>query len=269
MGALGLTLGSRNVGRPGGEEPEPAVSHFRGTGMTLGGDDTPSRVIEDPHAAANQPQQEPAVERILHFWRDGFSVDDGPLYRYDDPTNATTLEMINSGRAPLDLLNVQPNQPVDVKIDQHRDEDYKPPKKKYVPFSGTGQRLGSPAPAVLSAAAGQASAQIGSTSSSTSAPAASSSSSSSTGPTVTVDEGQPTVTVQIRLGDGTRLQSRFNTSHTVGDVYAFVDAASPASRQRPYVLMTTFPSKEVSERGLVLGEMSEFRRGGVLVQKWT
>ena len=37
------------------------------------------------------------VTRYLTFWRDGFSVDDGQLYRYDDPANQTMLNAINSG----------------------------------------------------------------------------------------------------------------------------------------------------------------------------
>jgi UBX domain-containing protein 1 len=48
-----------------------------------------------------------------------------------------------------------------------------------------------------------------------------------------------------------------------------VDAASSASRERAYVLMTTFPSKELADKGAVLGDLAEFKRGGVVVQKWT
>ena len=75
-----------------------------------------------------------------------------------------------------------------------------------------------------------------------------------------------TITLQIRLGDGTRLQSRFNTTQTIGDVYDFVSRA--ASTTRAYALMTTFPSKELDDKSLVLGEIGDFKRGGVVVQKW-
>ena len=226
--------------------------------MTLGGDDAPSRAVPDPHAQVPRPA--PRVNRELHLWRDGFSVDDGPLYRYDDPANAATLEMINTGHAPLDILNVEPGQEVDVNIHPHKEEDYKQPKKKYVPFAGSGQRLGSPTP--------------GATSTPPPAPAATASTtaaSTSTGPaqpSVQIDSSVPHITLQIRLGDGTRLQSRFNTTHTVGDVYDFVNAASPASSQREYALMTTFPSKELSDKSQALGDMADFKRGGVVVQKW-
>lgn len=228
--------------------------------MTLGGDDVPSRAIPDP--SANVPQPPPRAHRELHLWRDGFSVDDGPLFRYDDPANARTLEMINTGHAPLHILNVEHGQEVDVEVHAHKDEDYVKPKKKYVPFSGAGQRLGSPTPGASAVAPPPPpAAASGGTASSASAAAGP--------PTVEVDSSVPTLTLQIRLGDGTRLTSRFNTTHTVGDVYGFVDRASPASTQRPYALMTTFPSKELKDKLQVLGDMAEFKRGGVVVQKWT
>lgn len=252
-----LNRARRNVPRPGGDEEQPQT-YFRGTGMTLGGDDAPSRTISDPNA--NIPRPAPRVNRELHLWRDGFSVDDGPLYRYDDPVNARTLEMINAGHAPLEILNVERGQEVDVEVHPHKDEDYKQPKKKYKPFSGSGQRLGSPTPGVTSTAPPAPAAA------SSAAPAASSNAPAA--PTVEVDSSAPTITLQIRLGDGTRLQSRFNTTHTIGDVYSFVNAASPTSTQRQYALMTTFPSKELTDEKAMLGDMAEFKRGGVVVQKW-
>jgi UBX domain-containing protein 1 len=245
------------VPRPGDEDELPASTHFRGAGTTLGGDDAPSRTIPDP--AANTPAPAERAHRELHLWRDGFSVDDGALFRYDDPANARTLEMINTGHAPLHILNVEHGQEVDVEVHAHKDEDYKQPKKKYAPFGGSGQRLGSPTPG----AGSSASAPMTATPSSATATAA-----SPAPPSVDVDAATPTITLQIRLGDGTRLQSRFNTTHTVGDVYSFVARASPASQTREYALMTTFPSKDLTDKAQVLGDMPEFKRGGVVVQKW-
>jgi len=254
-----LKRARQNAPRPGGDEEQPASSsHFRGAGTTLGGDDAPSRTIPDP--TANIPAPPPRAHRELHLWRDGFSVDDGDLFRYDDPANARTLEMINTGHAPLHILNVEHGQEVDVEVHAHKDEDYKKPKKKYVPFSGSGNRLGSPTPGASSAAAPMAPAASSSTAAST--PAASAQ------PTVDVDSSAPTLTLQLRLGDGTRLTSRFNTTHTIGDVYDFVGRASPASQDREWALMTTFPSNELTDKAQVLGDIPEFKRGGVVVQKW-
>jgi UBX domain-containing protein 1 len=35
-----------------------------------------------------------------------------------------------------------------------------------------------------------------------------------------------------------------------------------------WVLMTTFPSKELSDKAVALGDLPEFKRGGVVIQKW-
>ncbi|KAL1601954.1 protein phosphatase regulator [Nothophoma quercina] len=249
-----LKRARQNAPRPGGDDERP-TSRFTGSGNTLGGDDTPSRHIPDPDAS--QPAPQPRAHRELHLWRDGFSVDDGPLFRYDDPANARTLEMINTGHAPLHILNVEHGQEVDVEVHAHKDEDYKQPKKKYVPFGGSGQRLGSPTPGASTSAAPAAASSSATTASA---------STGSAQPSVEVDTSAPTVTLQIRLGDGTRMQSRFNTTHTIGDVYSFVDRASTDGRA--YALMTTFPSKELTDKAQVLGDMAEFKRGGVVVQKW-
>ncbi|OOO11743.1 ATPase-like, ParA/MinD [Aspergillus oryzae] len=232
---------------PASDSSEPRRSFFTGPARTLGGDDTPSRVIDVPNEpAARLPQR---VQRTLHFWADGFSVDDGDLYHSDDPRNAEILDGIRQGRAPLSIMNVQPGQEVDVEIKQH-EEKYVKPKPKYKPFAGPGQRLGSPTPGVR-------------TPTPPTAPAAGQINSEPAKPNV--DESQPIITLQVRLGDGTRLTSRFNTTHTIGDVYQFVSAASSDSQSRPWVLMTTFPSKELTDKAAALGDLAEFKRGGVVV----
>lgn len=236
---------------PASDDNEPRRNNFTGSARTLGGEDMPSRVIDAPSAPA-EPQVPRRVRRTLHFWADGFSVDDGDLYRSDDPQNAEILNSIRQGRAPLSIMNAQHGQDVDVEIKQH-DEKYVRPKPKYKPFAGQGQRLGSPTPGVRTPTPSEPT------------PGAQT---SSEPPKPKVDESQPAVTLQIRLGDGTRLTSRFNTTHTIGDVYEFVSAASPQSQTRPWVLLTTFPSKELSDKTAVLGELAEFKRGGVVVQKW-
>ena len=216
-------------------------------------------MIEDP--TANVPRRPAPVERHLHFWADGFSVDDGPLYRSDDPANAGYLALIRQGRAPLEIMNVERNQEVDVKLEQHS-EKYVAPKKKWKPFSGGGQRLGSPTPGLGGGSSGEVTAAAPMPSN----PGAGSPESAP--PTVKVNDSEPTISLQIRLGDGTRLVSRFNTTHTIGDIYSFVNSSSPSSRSRPWALMTTFPTKELSDKDVVLGDLPEFKRGGVVVQKW-
>lgn len=247
----------RNASRPdpNADAPGPAgPSHFRGAGVTLGGDGVESRTIADPLGAA--PSNAEPQERVLHIWQDGFSIDDGELRRFDDPANQADLQMIRSGRAPLHLMNVQHDQPVDVKLHQH-ETPYKPSAKKYKPFAGSGQRLGSPVPGAGSSTPPAAT---------TTAPAPSASASGSSGPAI--DSSQPTVMIRLQMPDGTRLPARFNTTSTIGDVYGFVQGASPDTRSRPWVLLTTFPNKEHTDKDLVLGDMPEFKSGGTAVVKW-
>lgn len=261
-----------NQARQNSERPPPSQAeeqpqtnnNFHGRAQTLGGDDAPSRVIEDP--TASRRSQRPALERItrtLHLWADGISVDDGPLIRFDDPANAHIVAQINQGRAPLSLLDVAPDQEVDLNLEPHKDQNYVQPKKIYKPFGGSGQRLGSPTPGVAPTA---------STASTTSQPAAAApapaASSAQSTPSIKVDESAPTVTLQIRLGNGSRLTSRFNTSHTLGDVYGFVDQAVDQASQRPYVLVTTFPTRELSDRAQSLADVGELKRGGTVQQKY-
>lgn len=74
--------------------------------------------------------------------------------------------------------------------------------------------------------------------------------------------------LRIQMPDGTRLPARFNTTNTVDDVYQYVQRTSSATKSRPWVLATTFPNKEHTDKSLVLGEMPEFKKGGTAVVKW-
>lgn len=229
----------------------PKKSHFKGAARTLGGDDTPSQEIPaDPQPAERGER----LERTLHFWRDGFSVDDGDLYRSDDPQNAELLNLIRQGRAPLRIMGVQPGQEVDVELKQH-DSNYVKPKKKYRPFEGQGNRLGSPTPGVAMPGAFETQSTPFIQTSTASEP-----------PKPEVDESQPTVSLRISLGSGSRLPARFNITQTIGDVYDFVRRSEPGGQE--FVLQTTFPTTELKDMSSVLGDMPEFKRGGVVVQKY-
>lgn len=250
-----------NVKRPGNEPAAPAgpsSSRFRGSGQTLGGDGVESQTIPDPFGNPIPTARNDAApqERVLHLWADGFSIDDGELHRFDDPENAADLELIRQGRAPLHLMNVSYDQPVDVKLQQHQ-ENYRRLPRVYRPFGGEGRRLGSPVPGDGNTAPAPAP-------TSAAAPASGSNEQPWTG----VDESQPTLMLRIQMPDGTRLPARFNTTNTVDDVYQYVQRTSSATKSRPWVLATTFPNKEHTDKSLVLGEMPEFKKGGTAVVKW-
>ncbi|TAQ87772.1 hypothetical protein B7494_g3927 [Chlorociboria aeruginascens] len=83
-----------------------------------------------------------------------------------------------------------------------------------------------------------------------------------------IDESKLTIPIRIRLCDNSSLTSKFSPEQTIDDIYAFVNASNAASRERKWVLMTTFPSKKLDDRGAPLGEVEELRKGASVVQKW-
>ena len=63
--------------------PSSSSTSFTGTGRLLSGETVPSA-----------PQQPEAVIHNIVFWTNGFTVNDGPLRRLDDPENAPFLEVM-------------------------------------------------------------------------------------------------------------------------------------------------------------------------------
>ena len=175
----------------------------------------------------------------MTFWKDGFSVSDGPLLKYDDPANKDVLEAINNGRAPLSLFGLKHGQQAEVKVAHRTHENYVAPKKVVKPFGGQGQRLGSHVPGESSSA-------------------------SSTAPTVAaaaqqpakqlvIDPNQPATSIQLRLADGTRMVIRLNMSHRVADIRGFINSSRSGEAARSYQLQTQFPT-QVLDDGKTLEE---------------
>ena len=79
--------------------------------------DTGGEITRQP-LAASKPLPPPVVKRVLHVWSNGFSIDDGPLYEKSNPRNSRWMESINRGKAPPELLRVNPKQKVELEIDQ-------------------------------------------------------------------------------------------------------------------------------------------------------
>lgn len=291
--------GSAARGEGSSEAAKPkAKSWFSGGGNTLGSEDTPSQAIPDPserrsHPASQGPGglasrlgmlpqlrnlfggrpsspggtplsppapedlpedwEDESVTRHLTLWRDGFSVEDGPLMRYDDPKNAEILKAIQEGAAPQHILNVRFGQQVELRVAQRTQEEYVPPPPKPMKaFSGGGQRLGAPTPAMSS--------------SSKPAPVATeAAATSSSRKAFEVDGAKPVTTIQIRLGDGSRQTARFNHDHTIRDVRNWINAANPGMAERQYMLMTTFPNKDLDDENMTIKESGA--AGAVVVQR--
>ncbi|BGP51758.1 protein phosphatase regulator [Rhodotorula kratochvilovae] len=258
-----------------GGEDAPAQSSssrfFGGNAHTLGSDEQPSTYIPDPNAQQAEEEEEDVEEEVairnLTFWQDGFSIEDGDLMRYEE--HRELLAAIQSGRAPLSLLKVKHDQPVELRIAERRNEQWvrqQPPPQG--PFAGSGNRLGSvspfPDPAATSSSSG------GGAMPGTLPRAAGASTSAPPQPQdvkFEVDRTQPTTQLQIRLRNGDRMVATFNQTHTVGDIRSYINASRPGEATMPYVLQTTFPTRDLTDDGVTLKDAGLL--GSVVVQRPT
>lgn len=228
------------MGEPDDRESAQAPPRqFSGGGYKLG---DLERALE-PIAAA--PRAPPKVSREIIFWRQGFTVGDGELQRYDDPANQRVLEDLRQGRVPVLVLGVEFGQDVDVSVSRRTDEDYVPPRP-VGGFRGSGKRLGLPVP-------GEPTPEpVLRTEKET--------------PKEKEDPGSGDSPVQIRFANGQRVTHRFNSSDTVADIYAFVRQHHHNDQLREFVLSHAFPVKPIEESTQTLGEAK--LKNEVLVQRW-
>uniref|UniRef100_A0A7N5JTV4 NSFL1 cofactor p47 n=1 Tax=Ailuropoda melanoleuca TaxID=9646 RepID=A0A7N5JTV4_AILME len=193
----------------------------------------------------------PRVHVVLKLWKSGFSLDNGELRSYQDPSNAQFLESIRRGEVPAELRRLAHGGQVNLDMEDHRDEDFVKPKGTFKAFTGEGQKLGSTAPQVLN----------------TSSPAQQAENEAKASSSVSIDESQPTTNIQIRLADGGRLVQKFNHSHRISDIRLFIVDARPAMAATSFVLMTTFPNKELADESQTLKEANLLN--AVIVQRLT
>lgn len=219
---------------------------FKGSGYRLGEEGEQSEKISGAPVSHTRKQ----VDCVLKLWKNGFSVDDGPLRDFNDPANKEFLASISKGEIPQELIREAKGGEVNLNMEDHRAEDYVKPKVPVKAFTGEGNILGSPAPRVVGASNSSANSAQGSAQSS-----------------VKVDESQPCTTIQIRLADGSRLVSKFNLSHTVGDIRRHITSSRPEYEGTSFILQTTFPNRELSDTSETLEQAK--LQNAVVVQRLT
>uniref|UniRef100_A0A8C6ACD6 NSFL1 cofactor p47 n=1 Tax=Marmota marmota marmota TaxID=9994 RepID=A0A8C6ACD6_MARMA len=193
----------------------------------------------------------PRVHVVLKLWKSGFSLDNGELRSYQDPANAQFLESIRRGEVPAELRRLAHGGQVNLDMEDHRDEDFVKPKGAFKAFTGEGQKLGSTAPQLLN----------------TSSPAQQAENEAKASSSILINESEPTTNIQIRLADGGRLVQKFNHSHRISDIRLFIVDARPAMAATSFVLMTTFPNKELDDENQTLKEANLLN--AVIVQRLT
>jgi len=230
-------------------EPGPSSSSkrraaFKGTGYRLGQNENDTTVVP----GAREP--EPPRSVTLKLWKTGFSIDEGAIRDYKDPGNKEFLEYIKRGEIPPELIRESRGKEVHLQMEDHRTEEFISKKTRFQAFHGQGQMLGSPAPTVATAAPTESSAASASAGDS---PAANEQRATAQ---LNLIDSEPVTSVQIRLADGSRLIGRFNHTHTVGQLRQYLITARPQYSRQNFVLMTTYPPRELSDAQATLKDAS-------------
>lgn len=229
----------------GDSSPSSSSSLYAGTGYRLGQTDTDHQAIPDrnrPSGSSGGGSGHNHEVVTLTLWRQGFSINDGELRRYEDAANKEFFESIMRGEIPAELRSKGPTM-IHLDLKDNRHEDYVKRSAPFRAFGGSGQTLGSPAPNVVQ------SESAASTPAAAANPADNAQNEKSAAAELALDESQPVTTLQIRLADGSRLTARFNQTHTVENVRQYVVRARPQYAAQNFALLTTFPSKELTEGG--------------------
>lgn len=155
-------------------------------------------------------------------YRNGFTVNDGPLRSHADPENRAFMQNLAEGYCPPEL--VENGQPADVKLENKVEEDYNPKSSggrgaggsSFSAFGGTGAAVGDIAlqatPLIVPGTQGN-------------------------GAPLIVDEtGGDVVRVQIKFPDGSREVAKFNKNHSVRHLIARIELLRP--NLRPYHLLS-------------------------------
>ncbi|KAG8457534.1 hypothetical protein KFE25_004170 [Diacronema lutheri] len=181
--------------------------------------------------AADGEQPARGQAHTITFWRDGFTVDDGPLRRTADPENAQFLADINRGQVPRELEDSSGGADIDVHCIDKSTEAYVPPTASLHPFTGAGHTMRAGPGRAAGSAPARALVEPRE---------------------ATVDASAPTTSVQLRMADGARKVLKLNVSHTVGDLRAHVATLTPAGR--PFELAIAMPRHVLADDAPTLKE---------------
>ncbi|KAL3821841.1 hypothetical protein ACHAXA_002594 [Cyclostephanos tholiformis] len=190
------------------------------------------------------------TRRTITMYRSGFTVDDGPYRRLDDPSNSEFLTSLAGGRIPRELSSndggTSSMAEVTVGLVDRRGEEYDPEHHGrggrggsggggFQSFSGEGQSLGGSSSSLATA--------------SSSSPSGGGGGGGVVDPSVLlstapppeiVDESRPITTVAVRLLDGKRLVVRMNADSTIRELAIRIGNNNGITTDR-YVFTSGYP----------------------------
>ncbi|KAL6546792.1 Plant UBX domain-containing protein 4 [Orobanche minor] len=233
-------------------EPSASSRNFSGTGRLLSGETTPA-----------SPQLPESLVHNIVFWRNGFTVNDGPLRRLDDPENAPFIESVVKSECPKELEPSDRRSAVSVNLIR-REENCPDPKipgaSLLLPLAlracpraslKSSPKWRKSEPEVRPVSFQGVGRTLGSSSATDSGPDATVTAPLLTAPSpsmgLVVDGSLPSTSIQLRLADGTRMVTHFNHHHTIADIRSFIDASRPGGLRSYQLQAVGFPPKILTD----------------------
>ncbi|KAK3022365.1 hypothetical protein RJ639_045316, partial [Escallonia herrerae] len=143
----------------------------------------------------------------------------------DGATGLLWMMSIRKSECPKELEPVDRTTPVHVSL-MRKEEDCRVRQERKIPFQGMGRTLGSTSSNPVAEPTVDAPAR-----------------NTALHPAMALTS----TSIQLRLADGTRMVSRFNSHHTIRDIHGFIDASRPGG-PRTYQLQTVgFPPKQLAD----------------------
>ena len=172
----------------------------------------------------------------LTLYKNGFILEDGEFRNKDDPENKKFMQDIEKGYIPKELIKKGMTD-LGIELDDHRNENYEPPKeeKKFKAFTGLGKSISSVNTEGLHIDKNVSS---------------------------NVDKSRPTCKVNIRLYNGEVVSEDFNLNQTLKDVFNFVKRKSGSNN---FSLLDGFPPRPLTAFNQTIQELH--LAGSLLTQK--
>ena len=163
-------------------------------------------------------------------------MDNGEFRNKNEPANKKFMEEIEKGYIPNELVKKGITD-LGIEMDDHRDENYEPPKeeKKFQAFTGLGKSISSVNTEGLHV---------------------------NKNATSNVDRSKPTCKVNIRLFNGEVVSEDFNLNQTLQDVINFVKKKSGSNN---FSLLDGFPPRPLTTYNKTIQELH--LEGSLLTQK--
>jgi len=222
-------------GEGGGDDDDEQKYHVGGSGKGGGSDQqvvgwgkenfekarAAGAVSADEHEA-----KEDDFRFKVTFWKNGFSVNDGPLRTGETPEDQAFIQDIDNQTIPGELqAQCAGKEPVVDLIDSRGEEYKEPPKPKYVKFGGEGMSLGGAARVEIDASAPLDEVNY----------------------KFVLDESAKTTKLQLTFHDGTKKVQKFNLTHTVQDIRLWMMSEKPLPMGTTFNLQTAFDKKVLED----------------------